>query len=141
MRSLNDFLYPPFRTGISPFVSERTLTFFPPSLLPFPPSSAVISLPSTFPLNLQQLDSLSLALSHRLPTTLPRPSVPSWALPSSSPSDITTSGPEEDSAEHKEGVAYWLGVKETLDREAEERVVERRKRWEEVRRAREGRVV
>ncbi|ORY84195.1 hypothetical protein BCR35DRAFT_313564 [Leucosporidium creatinivorum] len=73
------------------------------------------------------LDSLSLALSHRLPSSLPRPSVPSWALPTSSPSDITTPGPEEDSAEHKEGVAYWLGVKETLDREAEERVLERRK--------------
>ena len=29
-------------------------------------------------------------------------------------------------------MAYWVEVKETLDREAEERLVERRKAWERL---------
>jgi hypothetical protein len=80
----------------------------------------------------EQLESLSLSLSHSLPTALEarRPSVPEWALPAAKA--VIKPGEEEDSIEHKEGVAYWVDVKETLDREAEEDLRARRQKWEEL---------
>ena len=80
----------------------------------------------------RQLESLSLALSHRLPPVLDshRPAIPAWALPTAKL--VETPGEEEENDEHKEGVAYWVEVKEILDREAEERVVLRRKQWEKI---------
>lgn len=80
----------------------------------------------------RQLESLSLALSHRLPPVLDshRPAIPAWALPTAK--QVETPGEEEENEEHKEGVAYWVEVKEILDREAEERLVLRRKQWEKI---------
>mgnify|MGYP001579524992 FL=1 len=45
----------------------------------------------------------------------------------------STPGDEEANEEHKAGVAYWVHVKETLDREAEEMKLERRRAWEKLR--------
>lgn len=79
-----------------------------------------------------QLESLSLALSHSLPTAFSsrRPSLPSWAQPATK--EPSTPGAEEANDEHREGVAYWVHVKETLDREAEELKRERRRAWERI---------
>lgn len=85
-----------------------------------------------------QLEQLSLALSHSLPPVLAshRPTIPSWALPADKA--ILPAGEEEDNTEHKEGVAYWMEVKETLDREAEEMKRERRRAWEKFKGIPEG---
>lgn len=79
-----------------------------------------------------QMEGLSLALSHRVEPAMManRPTIPAWALPTSK--TPTTPGEEEENEEHKEGVAYWVEVKETLDREAEERLVERRARFDKL---------
>ncbi|GAA5864186.1 hypothetical protein JCM3774_001250 [Rhodotorula dairenensis] len=85
-------------------------------------------------LGVQDVESLALALQHRLPSIFDahRPSIPEWATPSSS----TTASPEAnveqvaDSAEEEE-MSYWDSIKETLDREAEENRRERRAAWEE----------
>lgn len=81
------------------------------------------------------LESLSLALSHRLPPVLDahRPEIPAWALPT--PKVIEKPGEEEENEEHKDGVAYWVEVQETLDREAAERLVERAAKWEKIKAA------
>ncbi|KAM0753289.1 hypothetical protein T439DRAFT_378988 [Meredithblackwellia eburnea MCA 4105] len=91
------------------------------------------------------LESLSLALSHTIPSKLAsrRPNLPTWLQPSSlksSPSseegEAAKGGnrQEEDEVkeEDREGVAYWVEVKETLDREAEESKERRRKEWESL---------
>ncbi|KAL8293631.1 hypothetical protein RQP46_000332 [Phenoliferia psychrophenolica] len=81
----------------------------------------------------KDLESLSLALSHSLPGVFSshRPALPAWALPPTK--EASTPGDEEANEEHKEGVAYWVHVKETLDREAEEMKLERRRAWEKLR--------
>lgn len=94
-----------------------------------------------------QLESLSLALSHSLPPILAshRPALPAWALPASPPPDsplpagtnlhpsnpapTELAGPDSD-ADSQEGISYWTEVKQTLDREAEERVARRKAEWE-----------
>ena len=86
------------------------------------------------------MEGLSLALSHRLAPALEasRPSLPSWAQPKEK--SQTEKEKEEDRREEeenettKEELGYWREVKETLDREAEERRTERRMRWEGMRR-------
>ncbi|GAA6043471.1 hypothetical protein JCM8097_000727 [Rhodosporidiobolus ruineniae] len=102
-------------------------------------------------LGADDLDTLALELSHRVTPFLHdnRPSVPAWALPSSSssstdspsPSPDSSSAPASDpdaSAEAQEELSYWASIKETLDREAEERKVERKSAWERMRRRAES---
>ncbi|GAA5853217.1 hypothetical protein JCM3766R1_000198 [Sporobolomyces carnicolor] len=86
-------------------------------------------------LGVSDMDGLSLALTHRLGGTLKehRPSLPAWALPSSSPSSSPspseTSSSKRDKEVDDEATSYWSQVKETLDREAEERKLERSEQW------------
>jgi hypothetical protein len=82
------------------------------------------------------MEELSLALTHRLGDTLKenRPSLPSWALPSTTtaltPSTTNDNADEEDE-EDEEALSYWNQVKETLDKEAQERKLERKVKWQE----------
>ncbi|GAA5896863.1 hypothetical protein JCM8208_007110 [Rhodotorula glutinis] len=84
-------------------------------------------------LEVDDLEGLALALQHRLPGVFDehRPSVPSWAQPSST---SRTTDAVADPATEAEELSYWASVKETLDREAEEDRVERRGAWERTRR-------
>lgn len=86
------------------------------------------------------MDELSLALTHRLGDTLKenRPNLPSWALPTSSSnskeeekshSSDTSSSSSSSREVDEEAVSYWSQVKETLDREAEEKKIERKEKW------------
>ncbi|GAA5999685.1 hypothetical protein JCM10207_005868 [Rhodosporidiobolus poonsookiae] len=87
-------------------------------------------------LEVDDLESLALALQHRLPPVLGdnRPSLPAWLLPSPKPADATSPGADPDaSSEAQEELSYWASIKETLDREAEERKVERQGAWERMR--------
>ncbi|GAA5843630.1 hypothetical protein JCM9279_000813 [Rhodotorula babjevae] len=70
-------------------------------------------------LEVDDLEGLALALQHRLPGVFDehRPSVPSWAQPSST--SRRTDAPADPATEAEE-LSYWASVKETLDREAEE---------------------
>ncbi|BGP48655.1 hypothetical protein JCM10450v2_004531 [Rhodotorula kratochvilovae] len=90
-------------------------------------------------LEVDDLEGLALALQHRLPGVFDehRPSVPSWALPSSSSSSHTLDTPP-DPAKEAEEMSYWASVKETLDREAAEDRAERRSAWERMRRRAEA---
>ncbi|GAA5961159.1 hypothetical protein JCM3765_001248 [Sporobolomyces pararoseus] len=87
-------------------------------------------------LGVKNMDELSLALTHRLGDTLKenRPNSPSWALPTSSSSPSPTTPLEESQSTtskevDEEAVSYWSQVKETLDREAEEKKIERSEKW------------
>ena len=112
-----------------------------------------------YPPSPSQLESLSLALSHSLPPILAshRPALPAWALPVSPPVDSplpagtnlhpatpslnATPDAEDTDAASQEGISYWTEVKQTLDREAEERVARRKAEWErrfKVAQAKEG---
>ncbi|GAA5915359.1 uncharacterized protein JCM6883_006809 [Sporobolomyces salmoneus] len=91
-------------------------------------------------LDVEDMEGLSLALSYRLGTKLQesRPSLPSWALPTSKPDEVTpvaftTQDRTEREETEEEEMSYWRDVKETLDREAEERKRTRREKWEELR--------
>ncbi|GAA6062973.1 hypothetical protein JCM10212_005732 [Sporobolomyces blumeae] len=91
------------------------------------------------------LEGLSLALTHQVSPTLDehRPSLPSWALPSTWSSTRSTEGSqsrtasgrldEDEDATEREELSYWAQVKETLDREAEEKKRDRRAAWERMR--------
>ncbi|TKA58121.1 hypothetical protein B0A53_00523 [Rhodotorula sp. CCFEE 5036] len=89
-------------------------------------------------LGVDDVESLALALQHRLPSVFDahRPSLPDWATPSSSPQAESSpleqeSSEVKDKEEEEEEMSYWASVKETLDREAEENRRERRTAWEE----------
>ncbi|GAA5983807.1 hypothetical protein JCM10908_005934 [Rhodotorula pacifica] len=88
-------------------------------------------------LGVDDVESLALALQHRLPSVFDahRPSIPDWATPSSSsssspPPAVETSSLREQETEAEE-LSYWSSIKETLDREAEENRREKRSAWEE----------
>ncbi|GAA6005992.1 uncharacterized protein JCM10292_005639 [Rhodotorula paludigena] len=87
-------------------------------------------------LGVDDLESLALALQHRLPGVFDahRPTVPAWALPSAQPAAEAPSVSSADAAKEEEELSYWTSIKETLDREAEENRRERRGAWERMRR-------
>ncbi|GAA5925881.1 uncharacterized protein JCM15063_005151 [Sporobolomyces koalae] len=111
-------------------------------------------------LQVDDIESLSLALSHRLGPTLRenRPTLPAWALPSSTTQPPTTTSKDVEreplvdrignrrvqdakGEEEEEELSYWTEVKETLDREAEERKRQRLEQWQELQRQKQTKLV
>ena len=92
--------------------------------------------------HVDQLEGLSLALSHSLPSAIDarRPTVPGWAAPTIFPDPedkLDLSQTPLERAESDQDMSYWKQVKATLDEEALALKEERRRAWEARLRARE----